>query len=113
VSAEVKLARRVVNAFGSGKYHVADLPVAEFAYYRWMGWFTGVPAPVVALCGAKLRGVQKVLVCMQPGTKVNCRACAHISGMAVAPEDNSELPEGAMEYGTPRPDRDTKGIPVK
>lgn len=43
---EVAPARRVVNAFGSSRYHVADIPPTQLAYHRWISWFVGAPTPV-------------------------------------------------------------------
>lgn len=78
---------RVVRNIGSGRTHVVVVPPTSLSEWSSFGApFTGIALPLVARCGVRLRG--QVAVCMQPGTRVVCRACQHISGVTEADEDN-------------------------
>ena len=85
---------RVLRRLGSDVQHVADVMPSSFTGGAMLGRrYTGVIAPVAARCGRVLRS-RTPLVCMRPGTRVTCRACARISGTTDASSTNSEFPNG-------------------
>lgn len=84
---------RVVRAFGSNKTHVVTPPLTLVPFTHMGATGIGIPVPVEAVCGAKLRGVQDLVVCMREGTRVKCGPCRTATGLHVAPEGNHLMPQ--------------------
>lgn len=85
---------RVIRNLGANRTHVADVPAALFAGYRFLGSdFVGVALPIVTRCGSALRGrTTSAAVCMEPGTRVSCPQCRRLTGVEVAADGNNESP---------------------
>jgi hypothetical protein len=86
--------RRVVRRLGTSTTHVVDVPDTLLGTAHAFGVpFTSVTTPVAAACGATLRDSSGVVSCMNPDTTVTCRPCRHITGLEVAADGNTKLPE--------------------
>jgi hypothetical protein len=71
----------VVRGFGYGITHRAAVPVAALEPMAWPSAaypFTGVRTPVVALCGRRVRSVQRAVVVMK-SDRVSCCCCRRIT----------------------------------
>lgn len=71
---------RVVRNLGSGKTHVMEVHRQETM--QVLGAKYQQPYPALSVCGVKINDG----VIMQPGTKVGCGPCKHVSGIAEEPQ---------------------------
>ncbi len=87
-----RLVRRVVRRLGSDRTHVVDVPVSAPLPMEFMGHAcTGIRTPVVAVCRTELRDRTGAVICMNPGTRIRCTTCTRLTGIQVAPDDNTAL----------------------
>jgi hypothetical protein len=86
--------RRVVRRLGTSSTHVVDVPDTLLGTaYAFGVPFTSVTTPIAAACGATLRDSVRGRLVHEPGTPVSCRPCRHATGLMVAADGNTTLPE--------------------
>jgi hypothetical protein len=85
--AELESELLVLRRLGSDRQHVAEVPTNQIYATEFLGSpHAAVRGPIATKCGAVLRSTHSLVV-MREGTKVNCKACVAVSGLAASKEN--------------------------